>query len=112
MEVVWQLRRATAAEVISTLSQTHDWNHRTIRTLLSRLVDKRALSAESEGAKYVYAAILTRRQCVRQESRSFLDKVFGGDAGALLTHFVKDSRVSREELEQLRRLLDEKLDQE
>ena len=110
MEVVWQKKEATAAEVIADLDQVKDWNHRTIRTLLARLVEKRALLAEASGNRYVYTAAIKRNHCVRQESRSFVDKVFGGDVGSLLTHFVRDPNVTAEDLAKLRKLLDEQQD--
>lgn len=110
MEIVWQKRQITSGEVIGALVQVKDWHHRTIRTLLGRLVDKGVLSAEADGNRYVYRATLSRTQCVRQASRSFVEKIFGGDVGSLLAHFVRDHRVSHEELTQLRELLKEQLD--
>jgi BlaI family penicillinase repressor len=111
MEIVWERNEATAAEVIARLAHVKEWNHRTVRTLLARLVDKRALRAEAVGNRYVYTAAITRRQCVRRESRSFLNKVFGGDTGSLLAHFVRDPHVNRDDLAQLRQLLDQRLDE-
>lgn len=108
MEVVWRRGPMTAAEIIAGLAATRDWNHRTIRTLLSRLVEKGALRREGQGGRSAYRPLITRRKCVREAGRSFLEKIFGGDAESLLTHFVRDTDVGPEEIERLRRLLDEK----
>lgn len=108
MEVIWNRGPATASEVIGDLASIRDWNHRTIRTLLARLVEKGNLRREERDGRSVYRATVTRHRCVRQAGRSFLDKVFGGDAGSLLAHFVRDADVSPEEVEHLKRLLDEK----
>ena len=105
MEVVWDSGPVTAAHVIARLSGSHDWKHRTIRTLLARLVEKRALTYDVDGKAYIYRPAVTRKQCVRQESRSFMNKVFGGDVGALLVHFVQDADLNRDELERRRSLL-------
>lgn len=105
MEQVWGAGPCTAAEVIRGLRETHDWNHSTIRTLLARLVEKGALDYEVDGARYIYRAAVSRRQCVRQEGRSFLEKAFGGDVAALVAHFVEDASLDRNQLEQLRKLL-------
>lgn len=107
MEVVWKTGETTAAQVIAELAEIKDWNHRTIRTLLARLVEKGALKAESDGNRYVYRALASRSQCVRHESATFLEKVFGGDVGSLLAHFVQDPHVSPDDLEQLRKILNE-----
>src|SRR4029078_9187132 len=102
MEPIWAAGACTAADVIRHLRATHDWNHSTIRTLLARLVEKGVLAYDVDGLKYVYRAAVSRPRCVRQEGRSFLEKAFGGDVTALLTHFVEESSLDREQIEQLR----------
>jgi BlaI family penicillinase repressor len=108
MEPVWDAGEATAADVIKRLQATHDWNPSTIRTLLARLVEKGALSYEVDGARYIYRPAAARDECVRREGRSFLDKVFGGDVGALVAHFVADAALDDQQLRELRKLLDGK----
>ena len=108
MEPIWGVNACTAADVIKQLRTTHDWNHSTIRTLLARLVEKGALAYDVDGTRYIYRAIVSRQQCVRQEGRSFLEKAFGGDVAALLAHFVEDASLDREQIEQLRQLLAQK----
>ncbi len=105
MEPIWQAGASTAADVIKRLRATHDWNHSTIRTLLARLVEKGALDYEVDGSRYIYRATVSRDQCVRQESRSFLDKCFGGDVGQLLAHFVSDESLDQDQIQKLRQLL-------
>jgi len=108
MRVVWQRKAATAAEVIEQLVPETGWNHRTVRTLLGRLVDKGALAADEQDNRYVYRPKVTQSRCVRQETQSFLDKVFDGDAAGLLTHFVRNEEIPPEQIGELKRLLDEK----
>jgi BlaI family penicillinase repressor len=105
MEPIWAADACTAADVIKALRATHDWNHSTIRTLLARLVEKGALAYDVDGPRYIYRAAVTRQRCVRQEGRSFLEKAFGGDVAALVAHFVEESPLDRDQIEQLRRLL-------
>lgn len=105
MEPIWADGACTAAEVIKRLRATHDWNHSTIRTLLARLVEKGALVYDVDGSRYIYRAAVSRRQCVRQEGRSFLEKAFGGDVAALVAHFVAESSLDAEQIDQLRQLL-------
>jgi BlaI family transcriptional regulator, penicillinase repressor len=108
MEPIWLSGACTAADVIKHLRATHDWNHSTIRTLLARLVEKGALEYEVDGPRYIYRAAVSRRQCVRQKSRSFLEKAFGGDVAALLAHFVTESSLEADQIEQLHQLLAQK----
>jgi BlaI family penicillinase repressor len=75
---------------------------------LARLVEKGALDYDVDGSRYLYRAAVSRERCVRQEGRSFLDKVFGGDVGALLAHFVADAALDDDQIAQLRELLAQK----
>ncbi len=108
MQVIWDQKVATAAEVIAALSAATGWRHRTIRTLLGRLVDKGVLSTEADGNRYLYRPLVSRTKYVREESQSFLKRVFGGDAAELLVHFVRGADISRERIQELKQLLDDK----
>ena len=105
MEPIWEAGPCKAADVISRLRATHDWNHSTIRTLLARLVEKGALAYDVDGSRYIYRAAVSRQQCVRHEGSSFLEKVFGGDVAALVAHFVAEASLDQGQIEQLRQLL-------
>jgi BlaI family penicillinase repressor len=108
MQVIWDRESATAADVIAALSPQMAWSHRTIRTLLARLADKGILEATADGHRNVYRPLVSRAKCVRDEGGSFLDRVFGGDVGELLVHFVRRADISPEQVEQLKALLDER----
>lgn len=108
MNLVWDLQPVDAAQVVDQLSEKHQWSAATIKTMLHRLVKKGALKHEAEGKRYRYRANVRRADCVRRASRSFLERVFGGDAAPALLHLVKSSKLSAEEVAQLRELLDEK----
>jgi BlaI family penicillinase repressor len=108
MEVIWDRRSASAAEVIAELLPQTGWQHRTVRTLLARLVEKGVLAAAADGKRYIYRPLLSRNKCVRSKSQSFLNKVFAGNSAELLVHFVTAANISPEEIENLKHLLDEK----
>ena len=109
MDVLWSRSPLTANDVVDALARRNsDWEPATIRTMLNRLVKKRALKFKAEGKRYLYAPAVTREACVRTEGRSFLDRVFGGAAGPLIAHFVEDAKLSKDEIAELRRLLERK----
>jgi BlaI family penicillinase repressor len=108
MRVVWNRHPMTANEVIEQLTATDpSWHPKTARTLLARLVQKRALGYRAEGRTYVYSPLVTEAECVSTASESFLERVFGGSLKPMLAHFVGKQRLSLKELEELRCLLDE-----
>ncbi len=108
MQVLWDRHPRTAAEVIEALGPERGWSDRTVKTLLSRLLKKGVLAHESEGRRYLYRPRITREECVRAESESFLNRVFGGEASPLLAHFVREGELSEDDLAELRALLREK----
>lgn len=108
MNTVWQHQPVESQQVINLLAEPNEWTAATIKTMLHRLVKKNALTFDRDGKRYLYRALMRRGDCVRRASRSFLDRVFGGSAAPALMHLVKNSKLTDDELTQLRRLLDEK----
>jgi BlaI family transcriptional regulator, penicillinase repressor len=107
MNVVWDNRPLTAQEVIAQLADLTSWAPPTVKTMLHRLVKKKVLTYEPQGNRYVYRARAKRSDCVKQVSRSFLERVFGGESALLLAHFLRSARLSPDEIAQLRQMLDE-----
>jgi BlaI family penicillinase repressor len=108
MQVLWQTAPLTANDVVERVAAKNRWNPRTVKTLLNRLVKKRALGFEAEGNRYRYFPKVSRDECVRSESRSFLRRVFGGQAPAMLAHFVSETPLTPREIAELRQLLDQR----
>lgn len=106
MEVLWQSSPLTAAEIIAALADV-GWTAATVKTLLHRLTKKGAIGFEAEGKRYSYRPIVPRKACVREVTRSLVDRVFGGEPLSLLEYFVKSTKLSPEELQQLKRLVEE-----
>jgi BlaI family transcriptional regulator, penicillinase repressor len=108
MEVVWRKNPITALEVVQQLVSYKQWQDQTIRTMLRRLIRKKALSYRAEGKTYFYSPAVSREQCVRGESHSFLERVFGGAAHPLLVQLVQEAKLSPEEIAELKHILREK----
>lgn len=113
MHVVWNRGSVTAQEVIDEVVPETGWSPNTVRTLLIRLTDKGILHVEKRKGKEkdyqicYYTAIYSREQCTAKYGSSFLRRVFQGDATRLLAHFVKDARLTPEQVDELRKQLDE-----
>ena len=108
MNLIWGSQPIDSGQVIERLAEANGWSAATVKTMLHRLVKKGALSHEVDGKKYLYRANVRRHDCIRKASRSFLDRVFGGQAAPALLHLVKTSKLSPDEVAQLRALLDSK----
>jgi BlaI family penicillinase repressor len=107
MNVVWDSQPLTAQQVIGKLEGHADWAPPTVKTMLHRLVKKNVLTYEPQGNRYVYRSQVRRSDCVRQASRSFLERVFGGESAPLLAHFLRTAKLSSDEIAELRQLLQE-----
>ncbi|MCO6455890.1 MAG: BlaI/MecI/CopY family transcriptional regulator [Pirellulaceae bacterium] len=107
MNLLWHQQPLTAQEVIAALGEKNGWAVSTVKTMLHRLVKKGVLRFDQQGTRYVYSPRVRRADCVRDESRSFLKRVFAGEPATLLAHFLKTSRLSADEIADLRRILDQ-----
>ena len=110
MEALWKRSPQTASQVAKNLRRSNRWALNTVRTLLSRLVDKGALRAtdNAEGIRE-FAPAVKREACVHAESASFLERVFQGAAKPLLIHFAANSKLTPKEVRELKRLFDQSL---
>lgn len=104
MRVVWQETDLPASEIIHRLSST-GWAAPTIKTMLNRLVKKKALGFRKSSNSYLYRSLLSEQECQRQATRSFVSRVFGGSFSPVIAHFLQDEKLTPEEIAELRRLL-------
>jgi BlaI family penicillinase repressor len=110
MKVVWSHAPVTAAGIIERLvAQDSTWHPKTARTLLNRLVRKKALGYRREGRGYVYRPLVAEKDCVAAATESFLDRVFGGALEPMLAHFVEHRRLTPAEIRELQRILSRKV---
>lgn len=112
MRILWDSSPRTAGDVVEALSERMRWHPRTVKTLLGRLVKKGALRYKEEGNRYLYRPAFPRERFIEKESKSFVDRVFGGSATPMLLHFVESLDLSDEEIEELSAILDRKRKEE
>ncbi len=110
MEALWESSPKTASEVTKTLRPTTKWAENTVRTLLTRLVEKGALkTGENSNGTRIFIPAVKREACVRAESESFMQRIFGGAAKPLLVHFAQNSKLTADEVRELKKILDQNL---
>ena len=111
MDALWESSPQTASELARHLRPTTQWADNTVRTLLTRLVEKGALATDENASRTrTFTPAIKREACVRAESQSFLDRVFGGAAKPLLVHFAQNAKLTPAEVRELKKLLDQQLD--
>ena len=110
MQVLWKSESLTISEMIHELTQSTDWKPKTIQTLVTRLVNKNIVGYKQEGRKRRYYALVSEEESIQNESESFLQRIFGGALQPMLVHLVKTNKLSQDDVEELKRLLDERRD--
>ena len=108
MNVVWNSQPVTAGVIIKELCPETGWSAATVRTFLHRLVKKGALKYDKDGNRYQYRSAVSKSVTIKHASRSFVSSVFAGETAPLLTHFVKSSKLTADQIQELRQLLEEK----
>ena len=107
MAVLWDLDGATVAEVRERLAD--DLAYTTVLTVLRTLEEKGYVGHTEEGKAYRYHPTVARRDAGASVLRRITRKLFKDSPELLLTHLVSDRGLSDDELERMRRLLDERL---
>jgi predicted transcriptional regulator len=107
MEVLWARSPRASDDVIAELASAQDWQEPTIRTLLNRLLNKGAITAERDGRRYLYSPVLRRDDWVNAQSRGLLDRLFKGRVAPLVAHFSEQGKLSRKDIAELRRIIED-----
>jgi BlaI family penicillinase repressor len=107
MQVLWDRGRASAREITQALNETEPVAHSTVQTLLRQLEAKGAAGHESANRTFLFYPRLREDRVKRTAARELLDRVFGGNVGHLVAHLLKSERLSRDELDELARIIEQ-----
>lgn len=110
MKVLWAGAPRTAGEIIEALEGSKEWSPKTVRTLIKRLSEKGAIGFNQTGRIYLYFPLVQEEECVQSETKSFLKRIYGGTLRPMLVNFLQDEKLSREDIDELKRILDERKD--
>ena len=105
MEALWADGPMGAEELVAALSRTQDWGGATVKTLINRLLKKKALASERVEGRTRYRPLVTREEYVTGESQGLLDRLFDGQLAPLVAHYAKHRALSPEELTRIKRLI-------
>jgi predicted transcriptional regulator len=107
MKVVWQLDKATVRDVYEALREKRSVAYTTVMTMMKILEEKGYLKKSLVERAYLYRPAKPRQQVVGAMVRDFVDRVFDGAAGSLLLHLAKDGRLSKDERQRIRRIIED-----
>jgi BlaI family penicillinase repressor len=107
MEVLWRHSPMATEDVMAALEPQAKWQESTVKTLLNRLLKKGAISARKDGRRYLYSPLLKRKQWISNESVGFLNRLFDGRVAPLVAHFSQQRKLGKNDIADLKRLIEE-----
>lgn len=107
MDCLWQHSPSTVMELVTALHQKVGWAKSTTITTLRRMEDKGLVTVEVHGRTKYYTPDLERDKAVRRETRSFLDRVYQGSVGLMVSAMASEKALSQEEIDALYAILKE-----
>ena len=105
MAALWATGPMGAEEIAAEVGIEAGWSEATVRTLINRLIKKKAIVAEREGRRARYHPLLSRDDYVTEEAQSLLDRLFEGHLSPLLAHFSEKGSLREDEIEALRAIV-------
>jgi len=108
MKILWKSAPLTANAIVKELTGKTHWKRETIRTLINRLVQKKALGFKKKGRHYDYFPLVSEADCVKAETKSFLSRFGSSSIEPMLAAFVEEKKMSPEKIARLKRILDQK----
>jgi len=106
MELIWEREPVSAKELSVLAEAAYGWNKNTTYTVIKKIEAKGYIKRTDPG--FLCSSLLSRRDVCRQETQGLIDKLFGGSKKALFSALLADETLSREEIDELRKMIDER----
>ena len=107
LNALWETDGAELGELVNALYPQTKWSRNTVLTYLTRMEAKCLVKIDKAVSPHLYRATIDRESCQQKERQSFLNRVYSGSTGDLIAAFLKEERISQEEIENLRKILDD-----
>ena len=107
LDCLWERSPQTVTELVPALKKKVGWAKSTTITTLRRMEDKGLVRAEVRGRAKHYSPVVERESAARQETRSFLDRVYQGSVGLMVSSMAREQALTKKEIEELYAILKE-----
>ena len=111
MQVLWQKGASTSLEIISEVKKKKEWKNNTIMTLVTRLVNKEFIDVIREDKSLlIYKPKVSEYDYKSKETNNFIEKLYNGSINNMLVAFAKSKKLSKQDLEDLIKLVGDEED--
>ena len=107
MEALWRHSPLSAEDIAAEVAGPQGWTEATVKTLINRLLKKKAIGAARDGRRYLYRPLLARATYVQAESQGLLDRLFDGRLAPLVSHLSQSRKLSAEDIAELKKRIEE-----
>jgi predicted transcriptional regulator len=105
LQLLWDESPLGATDIAERVPPGRSWSLTTVKTLLSRLVAKGALTTESEGRRFRYRPAIARETIAARQAGGLVDKLFGGRVSALVAQLAEQREIDPKDLDELEALI-------
>ena len=107
MEALWRRGPLTPEGIFAEVCEPNGWAPGTVRTLITRLLKKKAIEGRREPEGYLYRPLVSRASYVREESQGLVDRLFDGEVAPLVAHFAEHRALTPKDIKLLKKLISE-----
>ncbi len=110
MKILWQAERASAREITDALNADPNEKpvaHSTVQTLLRQLEEKGSIAHSVDNRTFVFFPLVEEDGVTKSATRDLIERVYGGSTSGLISYLLKEEKIPRRELQELRKLIDE-----
>jgi len=109
MNVIWDLGTCTVKDVQKILQEKRELAYTSVATMIKILEQKGILKSYKEDRAHLYKALVTREEYASVSLKHLADNVFQGDPSSMVMQLLSETKISKDELQNIRKLLDERL---
>ena len=105
MEALWREGPLSPDGIVDAVGEANGWTPGTVKTLITRLLRKKAIEGRREAGGYLYRPLIARADYVLSESRSLVDRLFGGEVAPMVAHFAEHRALTPKDIQLLKKLI-------
>ena len=107
LEVLWETGGSELGEIVERMKKETAWSRNTVHTYLTRMEVKKLVFIDKNVNPHIYKAAVEKNECQQSERKSFLSRVYKGSTSDMIAAFLKEEKISQEDRERLKKLLDD-----
>lgn len=109
MKVLWNAKEEVTTQYINKAVAEHGWKRTTISTFLTRLVDKKAVSAEKRGSVYYYTPRISQKEYRKMQTKNLIKSLYNGSIRELAVSLFTEEKLSEEDIKELRAIFNKEV---